>query len=168
MAFLSAKRSLYTVAVIVFLCQEKVEVLNKVGDVLMMQVGWIYDTMKVRLFGCNSGICTVMSLPQRKVIRHVVERCALEWYRLGIELGYEDGEIQDMTVGIPTPQGKLQVIIERKANEHGKKKAVEALLDACDQIIPLATVAVMEDLGLKYTGTGKILPICCESVWHSV
>ena len=137
--------------------------LNKGGAVLMMQVGWIYDTVKVRFLGLIVP-CTVMSLPQRKVIRCVVERCALEWYRLGIELGYKGSQIQDMTVGIPTPQFKLQVIIERIANEHGKKKAVEALLDACDQIVPLATIAAMEDLGVKYTGTGKILAICCDYV----
>ena len=101
-----------------------------------------------------------MALPQEKVIRSVVEECAVEWFRLGRELGYSHGQVQDMTVGILTPQGKLRAIIDAKSNEHGERTAVEVLLDACDQIIPLATVAVLKSLGIKYTdstGVGKPL-----------
>ena len=60
-----------------------------------------------------------------------------------------------MTHNIPTPEGKLQVIVERRAKEDGREAAVEALLDVCDQIMPQATVAVMEDLGIKPIGTGE-------------
>ena len=84
------------------------------------------------------------SLPQEKVIQSVVERCASELYRLGIRLGYNDGQIQAMTFNIPTPEGKLQVIIGRKSIQG---RVVEALLDVCEQI--LATAAVMQDLGIK-------------------
>ena len=92
-------------------------------------------------------------MPPEKVIRSVVTQCSSEWYQLGIELGFNDNDIQSMTFNIPTPAGKLQAIIEKKAMAHGKGKIVEALLDVCEQILPLATVAVMEDLGIKYTGT---------------
>ena len=93
--------------------------------------------------------------PQEKVIQSVIEKCASEWYRLGIGLGYSDGEIQDMTFDKPTSGGKLLVIIEKTSQKDGKRRAIEALLDACDQIIPLGVAAVMEDLGINYTGTGK-------------
>ena len=91
------------------------------------------------------------------VIQSVVEKCASEWYRVGIGLGYSHGLIQDLTSNKPTSEGKLQVIIERRSEQDGKEKAVEALLDVCDQIIPLAVVGVMEDLGIKYVSTGKAL-----------
>jgi hypothetical protein len=91
----------------------------------------------------------VMSLPHQRVIRSVVEQCRSEWYRLGIELGYEHGQIQDMTCDIPTSKGKLQAIIEEKSRNYGKKKTTQALLDACDQIMPLAVVAVMKDLEIQ-------------------
>ena len=163
-----------TVAVTVTgsLCQEKLQVLtmamhtqNEVGAVFTMQVGSnLYGT-------CIWGLmvsCVVMSLPQEKVVRSVVnvKECASEWYRLGIELGYTDGLIRERTSGITSEQGKLQALIQTKANEHGEKGAVEALLDACDRIIPLATVAVVKDLRIKYIGTGKVLAICYP-IWFS-
>ena len=98
------------------------------------------------------------SQPQDKVIDSVVERCAPEWYRFGLRLGYKDGKIQAMTYNIPTLEGKLQVIVEIRAKEDGREATVEALLDVCDQIMPQATVAVMEDLGIKSIGTGEAFP----------
>ena len=92
-----------------------------------------------------------MSRPCKRVIQSVVKQCSSEWYRLGIELGYNDNQIQAMTFNIPTPEGKLQVLIARKSMKHWKDKIVEALLDVCDQIMPLAIAAVMEDLGIEYT-----------------
>ena len=92
------------------------------------------------------------------VIGSVVEKCAPEWYRFGLRLGYNDGKIQAMTHNIPTLEGKLQVIVERRAREDGREAAVEALLDVCDQIMPQATVDVMEDLGIKSIGTGGAFP----------
>ena len=97
------------------------------------------------------------SQPQEKVIRSVIEKCASEWYQLGKELGYSDDEIQDMTFGKPTPEDKLKVIVEKRLQKDGKGRAIEALLDACDQIMPLRVVAVMENLGINYTGTSKAL-----------
>ena len=66
-----------------------------------------------------------------------------------------------MTFDIPTPEGKLQAIFERQSVKHGEENAVEALLDVCDLILPLATVAAMEDLGIKYTGTGEVFRGSC-------
>ena len=97
------------------------------------------------------------SWPLEKVTQSVVNQCAFEWYRLGLRLGYNDGQIQAMTHSIPTPEGKLQVIIERKSKKDGKENAFEALLDVCDEIMPLAVVAVMKDIGIKYTDTGMAL-----------
>ena len=96
-----------------------------------------------------------MSLPHERVIRSVVEECAPDWYRLGIELGFKDSNIRAMTSDIPTPQSKLQAIIESKSMEHGKENTVKALLDVCDKIMPLTTIAVMKNLGIKYIGTGN-------------
>ena len=102
-----------------------------------------------------------MSLPHERVFQSVVEECASQWYRLGTELGYKDNQIRAITCDIPTLDGKLQAIIGRKSLELGKGKVVEALLGACDKILPLATVAVMEDLGIKYISTGKALLFVC-------
>ena len=54
-------------------------------------------------------------------------------YRFGLGL-YDDGKIQAMTHNIPTPEGKLRVIVERRAREFedGREAAVKALLDVCD------------------------------------
>ena len=137
--------------------QEDVEVMvthwqKRVGAVCMMQV--TYDVMEIKVFGYDD-FCVVMSLPPERVIRSSVTHCSSEWYRLGIELGFNDNNIQAMTHTIPSSEGKLQVVIEKKSMEHGKGKVVEALLDLCEQILPLATIAIMEDLGIKYTGTVK-------------
>ena len=140
---------------------------NKVGAVSMMQVGWIYDTVKAT-FLIVIVSCVVMSLPWQKVIKSVVEQCGSEWYRLGIGLGYNDGQIQSMTFNIPTPEGKLRVIIERKSKKHGKRKAIEALLDACDQTIPLAVVAVMEDLGIEYIDNAGVDKLLLFVIFHVV
>ena len=107
------------------------------------------------------------SLSPQKVIQSVVKQCSSEWYQLGIELGFSDNEIEAMTFNIPTPAGKLRVIVEKKAMAHGKGKIVEALLDLCEQILPLATVAVMEELGIKYTGTALEL-LVQYPIWHAV
>ena len=113
------------------------------------------NTIEIRVLGLTVPY-VVMSLPPEKIIRSVVKRCASEWYRLGIELGFNDSDIQAMTFNIPTSAGKLQVIVERKSMEHGKRTVAEALLDVCEQILPLATVAVMEDLGIQYTAAGTV------------
>ena len=97
----------------------------------------------------------MQSWPLEKVTQSVVNQCAFEWYRLGLRLGYNDGQIQAMTHSIPTPEGKLQVIVEKRSMKDGKGKVVETLLDVCDEIMPLAVVAVMKDLRIKYSGTGK-------------
>ena len=102
-----------------------------------------------------NGLCVVMSLPHERVIRSVVEECAPDWYRLGIELGFKDSHIRSMTSDILTPQSKLQAIIERKSMEHGKENTVKALLDVCDKIMPLTTIDVMKNLGIKYIATGN-------------
>ena len=105
-------------------------------------------------------LCVVMSLPHERVLQSAVEECASQWYRLGTELGYKDNQIRAMTCDIPTLDGKLQAIIGRKSMEL-EKRVVEALLDACDKIMPLATVAVLKDLGIKYIGTGKAVLFVC-------
>ena len=97
------------------------------------------------------------SRPLEKVTQSVVNQCASEWYRLGIVLGYSDGELRSVTFGNLTAKGRLQAIIERKSMKDGTGKVVEALLDVCDEIMPLAVVAVMKDLEIKYTGTGIAL-----------
>ena len=97
------------------------------------------------------------SRPLESVTQSVVQKSAPEWYRLGIRLGYSDGELRAMTFDIPTAEGKLQAIIERRSMKDGTGKVVEALLDVCDQIMPLAVVAVMKDLAIEYSGTGKSL-----------
>ena len=101
--------------------------------------------------------CVVKSRPLESVTQSVVQKSAPEWYRLGIRLGYSDGELRAMTFDIPTAEGKLQAIIERRSMKDGTGKVVEALLDVCDQIMPLAVVAVMKDLAIEYSGTGKSL-----------
>ena len=125
--------------------------------------GWrrVYDSGRLERCMTNrrecllNGLCVVMSLPHERVIRSVVEECAPDWYRLGIELGFKDSNIRSMTSDILTPQSKLQAIIEKKSMEHGKENSVKALLDVCDKIMPLTTIAVMTNLGIKYIGTGN-------------
>ena len=97
-----------------------------------------------------------MSLPQESIIRSIVNECASEWYQLGRKLGYSKSQLLAMTHQMPTPQGKLRAVIDTESCEHRERKAVEAVLDACDEIIPLATVAVLENLGIKYICTGGL------------
>ena len=96
-----------------------------------------------------------MSLPHERVIRSVVDECSPDWYRLGIELGFKDSHIRSMTFDIPSPQSKLQAIIERQSMKLGKENTVKALLDVCDKIMPLTTIAVMKNLGIRYIATGN-------------
>ena len=107
------------------------------------------------------------SLPPEKVIRSVAKQCSSEWYQLGIELGFSDNDIQAMTFNIPTLAGKLRAIVEKKAMALGKGKIVATLLDVCEQILPLATVTVMEELGIKYTGIALEL-LVRYPLWYAV
>jgi tetratricopeptide (TPR) repeat protein len=95
----------------------------------------------------------VLSKPLQKVIQSIVANCSSEWYRVGITLGFSHGQVQDMTFNKPTFHGKLQVIIEKRLEVDGKGKAVQALLDVCGQIMPLAVIDVMKDLGIRYIDT---------------
>lgn len=53
--------------------------------------------------------------PPEKIIDSVVRRCGAEWYRLGIRLGFiNDSQVTSITHHIPTPEGKLEAIIQRK------------------------------------------------------
>jgi hypothetical protein len=52
--------------------------------------------------------------PPEKIIDSVVKRCGAEWYRLGIWLGYNDSQVTSRIHHIPTPEGKLEAIIQRK------------------------------------------------------
>ena len=141
---------------------------NEVGEMCMMQVGCMYGVIEDKVFMIVVS-SVVISLPRENVIRSVIEECAPDWYRLGIELGYKDCHIRAMTFDIPTPESKLQAIIERKSVKHGKENAVEALLDVCDQILPLATVTVLKNLGIEYSGTGRVLLyLISYMVQHSV
>jgi hypothetical protein len=107
--------------------------------------------------GWHSVYDSVMSQPPDNVIDAVVGRCSAEWYRIGAKLGHNDSKLRAITFDIPTPEGKLQAIIESKSEELGTNDVVKALLDVCELVMPLTVVAVMQDLGIQYPGTGKYL-----------
>jgi tetratricopeptide (TPR) repeat protein len=107
--------------------------------------------------GWRSMYDAVMSLPPKQVIQSIVRQCSSEWFRLGIGLGFNVSQIQSVAHNIPSSEGKLQMLVERKSGEHGKEKVIEALLDVCDQLLPLSTVAVMTDLGIEYNAVESLL-----------
>ena len=107
------------------------------------------------------ALCVVMSLPRKNVLRHIVKECASEWYQLAGELGYSQAQVGAMTHDIPSPGGKLQAVIDRKTRKHGKRRVLEAVLDACYEVMPLALGNAMEDLGISsYKGRGKFFLLC--------
>jgi hypothetical protein len=100
--------------------------------------------------GWRSVYDAVMCQPPENVIDSVVKRCGAEWYRLGMKLGYNDDKLRSLTFDIPSPESKLQAVIERKRMEAGTGEVVKKLLDVCEQLMPLTVMAIMEDLGIEY------------------
>ena len=64
-----------------------------------------------------------------------VVRCAPhEWYSIGLELGFRDGQITAMTDGLCTHAARLQKIVNQKAGDVGEQEAARLLLEACKKI----------------------------------
>jgi hypothetical protein len=77
---------------------------------------------------------------------------------LGLKLNLTPGQILDTTDAIPTVKGKLQAIVDRKSREDGIEVALKTLLNACNQIMPLASETVLQDLGIGSKYHGKKMP----------
>jgi tetratricopeptide (TPR) repeat protein len=117
-----------------------------------------YDPSQLRQ-GWHCVLDAVESHPIKDIIDSVVDTCAVEWYRLGLKLNLTHGQILDTTDTIPTVKGKLQAIVDRKSREDGIEVTLKTLLNACNQIMPLASETVLQDLGIdsKYHGLDKEL-----------
>jgi hypothetical protein len=61
-------------------------------------------------------------------------------------VNFKPGQILATTDTIPTVKGKLQAITDRRSRECGIDATLETLLDACNQIMPLASETVLRDL----------------------
>jgi hypothetical protein len=131
------------------------------------------ETCPQSMQGWRSVYDAVMSKPNEQVIKSLVVNCSLEWYRIGLGLHLKDAHIKCITHNIATAEGKLRAIIESKSKEDGSEATVKALLDVCDQIMPQATLAVIQGLGIDYIGKDKapslVNIICkCHNIIQSV
>ena len=90
-----------------------------------------------------------MSLPPKDVYQSVLRQAAFEWQRIGSGLGFTASQIKTETFNIPTCEGKLHAMIEKKSSEVGKRATVEALLDACQHISPAVVYAILQELNVS-------------------
>ena len=91
----------------------------------------------------------MVSLPPEEVYQSVLRQAAFEWQRIGSKLGFTSSQIKTETFNIPTCEGKLHAMIEKKSNEVGKCSTVEALLDACQHISPAVVDAILQELNIS-------------------
>ena len=68
-------------------------------------------------------------------VQAAVLKCAPhEWYSVGCQLGFTDGQLTDMTQSLGTGAGKLEKIVNVKVAEVGGEEAARMLLEACKRL----------------------------------
>ena len=90
-----------------------------------------------------------------------------------MQLGYSHRQTEVIIHDKPASESKLHVVISKKTSKYGQRSDVEAVLDACYEVMPLALGNAMEDLGIScHEGTRMlfccILSTACLSVCLSV
>jgi hypothetical protein len=85
------------------------------------------------------------SYDYRSVVHAVLRAGAAKWNLIGKELGLERGEMEAATYNIPSHAGKLESLINMKANELGTNEVKWRLIKACDKI-PERILGTVKDL----------------------
>ena len=76
-----------------------------------------------------------MQFPDLELVLQAVVKCAPHaWYSIALELDFTNGQIQEMSSGVATAEGKLQKIVHVKADAVGEQEAAYLLLSACEKI----------------------------------
>ena len=73
-------------------------------------------------------------MSDNKVVRAVLKYGVGQWYSIGLEMGFTGPQIEAYTFEIPSPDSKLQAVIERKIREYGVKETEKCLFAACERI----------------------------------
>jgi hypothetical protein len=68
------------------------------------------------------------------VQRAVLKSASQEWYSIGRQLGFSRAKIITMTHKIDSSAGKLQLVIDTKAEEVGQQVTAGLVLDACERL----------------------------------
>jgi hypothetical protein len=87
-------------------------------------------------------------------VKAAVLKCAPhEWYSIGLQLGFSDGQLIDLAHTLGTGHGKLERIVEVKAAEAGMKATAGMLLDACERLTNPVIGAVREFIKQAFLNT---------------
>jgi hypothetical protein len=79
-----------------------------------------------------------------KVVETILRIGQNQWYSFGVAMGFSDAEINGITYDKSTFADKLLAIIRSKANETGRKKTDDELLEAC-KLLPLPIYGTVRD-----------------------
>ena len=69
------------------------------------------------------------------VLAAVLKCAPQEWYSIGRQLGFSLGQLTDMTHTLGSGAGRLERIVDKKAEEIGAEETARMLLDACKRLI---------------------------------
>ncbi|XP_062516233.1 serine/threonine-protein phosphatase 6 regulatory ankyrin repeat subunit B-like isoform X2 [Corticium candelabrum] len=88
----------------------------------------------------------LMQLPG-DVMDAVVALAGDQWSDVALKLGYRMSQLNSITSSIPTPSGKLNAILNRKADSVGTSNVVGIILSACQRIpLPICAAAIREEV----------------------
>ena len=80
------------------------------------------------------------------VTRAVMECAPHRWYPIGLELGFNDGQLESMVKGLAVDADKLIKIVNCKKMGQDSGVVAQQLLQACETIIDPVIAAVKEKL----------------------
>ena len=81
-------------------------------------------------------------------MRAVVALAGDQWSDVGLELGYKMSQLNSITSSIPTPSGKLNAILSKKADSVGARNVVRIILSACQQLpMSICAAAITDEVG---------------------
>ncbi|XP_062515276.1 ankyrin repeat domain-containing protein 17-like [Corticium candelabrum] len=90
----------------------------------------------------------LLSQPPGDVMRAVVALAGDQWSDVGLELGYKMSQLNSITSSIPTPSGKLNAILSKKADSVGARNVVRIILSACQQLpMSICAAAITDEVG---------------------
>lgn len=93
----------------------------------------------------ESGVSKTFHDPEM-VLSAVLKHGPHQWYTIGRLLGFSVGQVKSDTGMIPSPEEKLRVLFDIKANRIGRGKAAAELLEVCKRTTPSILGAVMDEL----------------------
>jgi hypothetical protein len=95
------------------------------------------------------------TLPELKSVTKAVVKVAPDrWLAIGLEMGYSSGELDAFTATIPNQSDKLLKIIYQKADDIGRERTAQLMLEVCKRVPNPVHVAVMKEI-LKLDDTNR-------------